>query len=96
MCLDVCVHPYPLLLSPVSCEIVHRDFHALALFEFAQGVCQQIKVKGVGVVEVVVVTGGQSLLFWGQDLRDATMLELLHSKHCIAMITKTTRAFFVS
>lgn len=73
MCLDVCIHPYPLLLSPVSGKVIHRDFHALALFELAQGVCQQIKVKGIGVVEVVVVTGSQSLLFWGQDLRIATM-----------------------
>lgn len=67
--LDVCIHPYPLFLSPMSCEVIHRDFHTLALFEFAQGVCQQIKVKGVRVVKVVVITGSQGLLFWGQDLR---------------------------
>lgn len=72
MCLDVRIHPYPLLLSSMSCKVIHRDFHALALLEFAQGVCQQIKVKGIRVVKVIVVTGSQSLLVWGQDLRIAT------------------------
>ena len=86
MCLAGCVHPYPLLLSPMSCKVVHRDFHALALFELAQSVCQQIKVKGIWVVKVIVVTGSQSLLFWGQDLRNATMWELLHSKLAAIMM----------
>lgn len=68
-CLDVCSHPYPLFLPPMSCEIIHRDFHALALFEFAQSMRQQIKVKGIRVVEVIVVAGGQGLLVFRQDLR---------------------------
>lgn len=69
----VCTHPHPVLLSPVRCEVIHRDFHALALFELPQGVSQQIEVKGIRVVKVVVVTGGPSLLLWGQDLRVAKM-----------------------
>lgn len=69
MCLAVRIHPYPLLLPPMSCEVIHRDFHTLALFEFAHSVCQQIKVKGIRVVKVVVVTSSQCLLFRGQDLR---------------------------
>lgn len=69
MCLGLCVHPYPLLLSPMSCKVIYWDFYTLALFEFMQGVCQQIKVKCIRVVKVIVVTGSQSLLFWGQDLR---------------------------
>lgn len=50
-------------------EVVHGDFDALALLELAQDVRQQIEVEGVGVVEVVVVAGGQKLLLRGQDLR---------------------------
>lgn len=67
----LCLHlpPYPLLLSPVCCKVINRDFHTLALLEFAQYVCQQIKVKGIGVVKVVVVAGGQNLLFCCEDLR---------------------------
>lgn len=63
------IHAHPLLLSPMSRKVIHRDFHTLALFELAQGVCQQIKVKGVGVIKVIVVTAGPRLLLWGQDLR---------------------------
>ena len=56
----MCVHPYPILLSPMGCKVIHRDFHALALFEFAQGVCQQTKVKGI--------RGGQSYSrYWRQE-----------------------------
>lgn len=69
----VCTHPHPVLLSPVCCEVIHGDFHALALFELPHGVSQQIEVKGVRVVKVVVVTGGPSLLLWRQDLRTAKM-----------------------
>lgn len=65
MCLDVCIDPYPLLLSPMSCKVIHRDFHTLALFEFSQGVCQQIKVKGIRVIKVIVVTGSQCLFLCG-------------------------------
>lgn len=81
----------------MSCKVIHRDFHALALFEFAQGVGQQIKVESIRVIEVVVVAGSQSLLFWGQDLRNATMLELLHSKLATTMmLSKMTKSTFLS
>lgn len=56
----------------MSCKVIHRNFHTLPLFEFAQGVRQQIKVKGIRVVEVIVITGSQSLLVLRQDLRIAT------------------------
>lgn len=84
----MCIHPYPVLLSPVSCKVIHRDFHALALFEFAQGVCQQIKVKGIWVVKVIVVTGSHRLLLWGQDLRIAMILKLeyLTTACCFSML----------
>lgn len=49
-------------------EVVHGDFHTLALFELAQGVRQQVEVKGVGVVKVVVVSGSLDLLFSRKDL----------------------------
>lgn len=62
------VLPYPILLSAVSREVVHGDLHTLALLQFAQRVRQQVKVEGVRVVEVVVVTGGPSLLLRGEDL----------------------------
>lgn len=65
----VCICPHPLLLSAVSRKVVHRDFHTLPLFEFAQGVRQQVEVKGVWVVKVVVVAGCQVLLFSRKDLR---------------------------
>ncbi len=92
----MCVLPHPLLLSAMSCEVIHRDFHALALFELAQGVCQQIKVKGVRVVEVIVVTGSQSLLFCGEDLRIATMSELFHSKLATIMRKEDNKNDFQS
>jgi len=60
---------HPLFLPAVGREVVHGDLHALAQLEFAQRVIQQVEVEGVGVVKVVVVTGGLDLLFWGQDLR---------------------------
>lgn len=53
----------------MSRKVIHRDFHTLSLFEFAQGVCQQVEVKGVGVVKVVVVAGSPDLLFSRKDLR---------------------------
>lgn len=59
----VCICPHPLLLSAMSRKVVHRDFHTLPLFEFAQGVCQQVEVKGVGVVKIAVVVGSPDLLF---------------------------------
>lgn len=63
------MNSYPLFLSTVSCKVIHRDFHALALFEFANGVRQQVKVKGIRVVKIVIIAGSQSLLLRGQDLR---------------------------
>lgn len=69
----VYIHPHPVLLSPMSRKVIHWDFHTLALLELAQDVCQQIKVKGIGVVKVIVITGGQTLLFCRQDLRITTV-----------------------
>lgn len=67
-----CICPHPLLLPAVSRKVVHGDFHTLPLFELAQGVCQQVEVKGVRVVEVVIVSGSPELLFGRQDLMMAT------------------------
>lgn len=66
-----CICPHPLLLPAVSREVVHGNFHTLPLFELAQGVRQQVEVKGVRVVKVVVVAGSSDLLFSRQDLKMA-------------------------
>lgn len=87
----VCMHPHPLLLSAMSCKIIYGDFHTLALFEFTQDACQQIKVKGIRVVKVIVVTGSQSLLFCGQDLRIGAMTikTILYSKFATVSSNKS-------
>lgn len=65
----VYIHPHPFLLSAMSCKVIHGNLHTLSLLELSHGVCQQIKVKGIRVVKVIVITGSQFLLFWGQNLR---------------------------
>lgn len=62
--------PHPFFLSSVFGEVIHRDLHALPLFEFAERVGQQTEIKGIWMVKVVIVFGGLQLLFGRQDLQD--------------------------
>lgn len=60
--------PYPFLLPAVGGEVVDGDLDALALLQLLQGGDDEVKVKGVGVVEVEVVAGCLLLLLLGQHL----------------------------
>lgn len=53
----------------MSREVVHGNLHTLPLLELAQGVRQQVEVKGVRMVKVVVIAGSSDLLFGRQDLK---------------------------
>lgn len=63
-------HPHPFFLSSVCGEVIYRDLHALPLLEFAERVHQKTEIEGVWMVKVVIVTGGQQLLFSRQNLQD--------------------------
>lgn len=78
----------------MSGKIIDWDFHTLALFEFAQGVRQQIKLEGVWMVKVIIIAGCQQLLLRGQDLRTGTLLQCsitstVEKYVCVFMMQKT-------
>lgn len=60
---------YPVLGSAVSGEVIGGNFYALPLFQFLQRADNQLKVKRVRVVEVVLVVGGLDLLLLCQHLK---------------------------
>lgn len=55
---------YPLFAPGVSGEVINWHFDALSLLQLPQDVDQQLKVEGIGVVEVVLVFSSQLLLFF--------------------------------
>lgn len=60
---------YPVLLPAVGGEVVDGHLDTLALFQLLEGGHDEVKVKGVWMVEVEVVVGGLFLLLCGQHLR---------------------------
>lgn len=64
---DTC-DTYPFFASGVRREVIHGHFDAFAFLQLSQDIDQQLKVKGVGVVEIVLVVGCQLLIFFDQYL----------------------------
>lgn len=62
-------HAYPLLATIVGGEVVHWHFDAFALFQFSQHSYQQLKIKGIRMIKVVLVSGRQLLLLFTQNLQ---------------------------
>lgn len=60
--------PHPFLASAVRREVVHRHLDALPLLQLPEDGDEQLEVKRVGVVEVVLVFGRQLLLVFIQHL----------------------------
>ncbi len=59
------------LLLPVGDKVVDGHLHLLHLLEPKEGLEKQLEVEGVGMVEVVLVHGGQLVLPFIQHLRQA-------------------------
>ncbi len=59
------------LLLPVGDKVVDGHLHLLHLLEPEEGLEKQLEVEGVGMVEVVLVHGGQLVLPFIQHLRQA-------------------------
>lgn len=51
-------------------KVVNRNFNSFALFELPQRLVEQVKVKGIGVVKVVLVYVRQLLLLFIEHLHE--------------------------
>lgn len=61
---------HPFFASGVSGEVINWHFDAFSLLQLSQDVDQQLKVEGIGVIEVVLIFSCQLLLFFIQHLND--------------------------
>lgn len=61
---------HPFFASGVSGEVINWHFDAFSLLQLSQDVDQQLKVEGIGVIEVVLIFSCQLLLFFVQHLND--------------------------
>lgn len=59
---------YPIFTPAVRREVVNWHFDTLPFLQLPENVDQQLKVEGVGMVEVVLVLGCKLLLFFIQHL----------------------------
>lgn len=73
---------YPFFASAVRCEVVHRDFDAFSLLQLPEDGDQQLKVKGIRVVEVIFIFGCELLLFFIQHLthRHSSIAQVKHAR----------------
>lgn len=64
------VHRLCLTFPAVCHKIVNRNLHFTALLEFGEHIQQQFDVKGIRVIEVILVDQGLFVLLLIQNLKD--------------------------
>ena len=59
---------YPFFAPAVRCKVVNWDFDAFSFLQLPQDVDQQLKVKGIRVVKVILILSCKLLLLFTQHL----------------------------